>query len=349
MGSLAETSLAALDNRTIDLGDVSLVYVDDAMPGLTRRKARHGWAYFDAKGKRITDRDEIDRLNRIALPPAYVDAWYCPAPSGHILATGIDARGRKQYRYHPDFRASREAEKFDSTARFGRLLPLVRKRVEDACRAPRLTRERAIASVVRLLDTGAIRIGNAAYARANKSFGATTLRMRHAEVKGQKLKLRFRAKGGVMREMTVRDAGLARFVRKMQDLPGQHLFQYLDDDGTACPVGSADVNRWLCETMGERFTAKNFRTWHASVLGLETIAGASGKVSIKELAEDVSERLGNTPTIARKSYIHPEVIALLERQVEWRKGLRLPRATRWLGRSERGLLELLDGAGLAAD
>lgn len=321
-----------------------LVYVDDTLPGITRQRKGEHWAYFTATGERVTDRDEIDRLNAVGLPPAYTDTWFCPAPNGHILATGIDARGRKQYRYNPAFRAAREAEKFDATAAFGRLLPLVRARVEQDLAGRGLTRERAIASVVRLLDSGAIRVGNAAYAKANKSFGATTLRMRHAEVKGTVLRLRFRAKGGVNREMRVNDRSLAKFVRRMQDLPGQQLFQYVNEAGEACPVCSQDVNAYLCETMGEHFTAKNFRTWHASALAFGTIAEAREVLTMKALMTQVSDRLGNTPAIARKSYVHPAVTALLDRQIEWRKGLRLPRATRWLSRHERGLIAMLEEA-----
>ncbi|MBB4613192.1 DNA topoisomerase-1 [Novosphingobium taihuense] len=283
------------------------------------------------------------------MPPAYTETWYCPAANGHILATGVDAKGRKQYRYHPDFRAEREGEKFDRCAVFGRLLPLVRARVEEelACRA--LTRDRCIASIVRLLDTGGIRIGNEAYVRANSTFGATTLRMRHAEVKGQVLRLRFRAKSGKEQEMRVTDRGLVRFVRKMQDLPGQHLFQYLDETGCACPVGSAEVNAWLREVMGEDFTAKHFRTWRASVLGFAVLANAKERMPLKGLLEEVSDHLGNTPAIARKSYVHPAVLALVEGQEEWRKKLRLPRASRWLSRHERGLIAFLEDGPAAVE
>ncbi len=326
-----------------------LIFVDDSLPGVTRKRSGKGWAYFDAAGARIKDRDEIDRLNSIALPPAYEHAWFCPAPNGHILATGIDAKGRKQYRYHPGFRTAREGEKFDRCAAFGRLLPLVRKRVEEDLDSPQLTRERCIAGIVRLLDSGAIRIGNEAYVRANKSFGATTLRMRHAEVKGHVLRLRFRAKSGKEREMRVTDRGLARFVKKMGDLPGQNLFQYLNDDGSACPVGSAEVNEWLRETMGDDFTAKHFRTWRASALAFETLAEAKEKVPLKALLNEVSEHLGNTPAIARKSYVHPAVMALVDQQEEWRETLNLPRATRWLSRHERGLIALLEGGPAAAE
>lgn len=326
-----------------------LVHVDDNLPGVTRRRCGKGWLYYDAKGQRVTDRDEVKRLNAIALPPAYTDTWYCPAPNGHILATGIDAKGRKQYRYHPQFRNEREGEKFDRCAAFGRLLPLVRARVEEDLAQRSVSRDRCIASVVRLLDTGGIRIGNEAYVRANSSFGATTLRMEHAEVKGQVLRLRFRAKSGKEREMKVTDRALVRFVRKMQDLPGQHLFQYLDEEGCACPVGSAEVNDWLREVMGEDFTAKHFRTWRASVLGFDVLSQASSRVPLKSLLDEVSEHLGNTPAIARKSYVHPAVIALVEDQEKWRTQLRLPRATRWLSRQERGLIEHLEMGPAAAE
>ena len=320
----------------------ALEYVDDSGPGITRKKMAHGWAYFDPAGKRITDRDEIDRLNRIALPPAYTDAWYCPNECGHLLATGIDARGRKQYRYNPEFRARQEAEKFDGCGEFGRLLPKVRKRVAKDLARRTLCREQVVASVVRLLDLGAIRVGNESYVKANKSFGATTLRRRHATVSGGTLRLRFKAKSGQLREATISDARLARLVRRMQDLPGQHLFQYINGDGNAHPVGSSDVNDYLREAMGEDFTAKNFRTWHASVLAFKLLAEAERPLSLKELATQVGQHLGNTPAMARKSYIHPAVIVLVERQQKWRARLKLPRETKWLGCYERALIRLLD-------
>ncbi|MBO9516629.1 MAG: DNA topoisomerase IB [Porphyrobacter sp.] len=321
-----------------------LEFVDDSGPGITRKRAGKGWAYFSPGNKRITDRDEIDRLNRVALPPAYTDAWFCPKDCGHLLATGIDARGRKQYRYNPEFRTRQEAEKFDGCAEFGRLLPQVRKQVAKDLARRGLTRERAVASVVRLLDLGAIRVGNEAYAKANKSFGATTLRRRHASVSGSKLKLRFKAKSGQLREATVTDRRLASFVRKVQDLPGQNLFQYLDEEGEAHAVGSHDVNAYLADAMGEHFTAKNFRTWHASVLAFRLLAEAERPLTLKELTTEVGEHLGNTPAMARKSYIHPAVIALVDRQQKWRGRLKLPREGKWLSRYERGLIKLLEKA-----
>ncbi|MET0252229.1 MAG: DNA topoisomerase IB [Novosphingobium sp.] len=334
---------------TIDAGASTLIFCEDGTPGITRRKVRHGWGYWDADGQRITDREEIDRLNRIALPPAYTDAWFSPVPHGHILATGIDARGRKQYRYHPDFRSHREGEKFDGCAGFGRLLPKVRKRVDKALRSHGLSRERAIASVVRLLDGGGIRIGNESYVKANNSFGATTLRKRHARFQGRELKLRFKAKSGQQRELRITDKSLIRFVRRMQDLPGQHLFRYVDDAGEACPVTSGDVNAFLRETMGQHFTAKHFRTFAASVHALELLATAEGKLPLKELLVAVSAKLGNTPAIARKSYVHPAVLALVPDQAAWRETLKLPRETAWLSRYERALIALLEGGPRTAE
>lgn len=322
----------------------NLVHVDDSEPGITRKKAGRGWAYFDPDGERITKRATIDRLNKIALPPAYSKAWFSPDPDGHIQATGFDDKGRKQYRYHPDYRARQEADKFDGCAEFGRRLAKLRKRVEQDLAETSLTRERAIASVARLLDLGAVRVGNESYARTNKSFGATTLRMRHASVSGKTVKLRFKAKSGKLAEVSVTDRRLAHFVRKMDDLPGQHLFQYLDDDGAAHAVGSAEVNAYLCETMGDHFTAKNFRTWHASAIAFGLLAQAERPLTLKALMEEVSEKLGNTPAIARKSYVHPAVVALVDRQQKWRAGLKLPRKSKWLSREERGLLQLLEKA-----
>ncbi|GMM93924.1 DNA topoisomerase IB [Qipengyuania sp. MTN3-11] len=318
-----------------------LIYVDDDLPGISRKRAGKGWAYYNPQGKLIGDQTEKARLNAIALPPAYVDAWFCPAPNGHILATGIDAKGRKQYRYHPEFRTARESEKFDKCLAFGNLLPLVRKRVDSDLRGRKLTWDRAVASVVRLLDLGAVRIGNEGYAMRNKSYGATTLRRRHAEVTGKTLKLRYKGKSGKMREVTLTDGSLARMVRNMQDLPGQNVFKYVDDDGDVHAVGSGDVNEYLEAAMGERFTAKNFRTWHGSVLAFECLRAGEGKLPMKALLECVAERLGNTPAVTRKSYIHPAVFGLMEDQEQWRTTLQLPRATRWLTREERGLIAFL--------
>ena len=319
---------------------MALVFVCDDMPGISRRRLRGKWAYFAPDGERIKDPAEVQRLNAIALPPAYSDAWFAPAPNAHLLATGYDARGRKQYRYHPEFRREREARKFDDCAGFGSMLPLIRHRVEADIRSTVLSRERAVASIVRLLDTGAIRVGNEAYARDNKSFGATTLRMRHASIASASLRLSFRAKSGKQCTLRVSDRGLVRFVKAMQDLPGQSLFQYVGDGGDPLPVTSGDVNTYLRETMGQDYTAKDFRTWHASVIAFQTLHAGGGKVPAKAMFEAVAQQLGNTPAVARKSYIHPAIIAALDQQDNVHS-MRLPRATRWLSRHERGLLDFL--------
>jgi DNA topoisomerase-1 len=319
-----------------------LIYLDEQTPGITRRLLRGHWAYFLPDGTRITDRAEIDRLNAIALPPAYRDCWFSPDPCAHLLATGIDARGRKQYRYHADWRAERDARKFDLCAAFGERLPVLRQRVAADSRKRGVTRERAIASVIALLDTGEIRVGNECYVRANRSFGATTLRMRHAKIEGRTLRLRFRAKSGLLREIACTDAAVLRFIRKMQDLPGQHLFQYLDPGGNEiAPVTSTDVNAYIHETMGGEFTARNFRTWAASALAFGELWRDPAQ-PLKALLGTVSSRLGNTPTIAGKSYVHPLVMAAA-RGGEGAPALphRLPRQTRWLSREERGLIAFL--------
>jgi len=325
--------------------EASLRHVDDTHPGITRRRAGRGWAYFRPDGARITDRDEIDRLNGIALPPAYRDAWFCLSPNGHIQATGIDARGRKQYRYHPRFRAEQEAGKYERCADFGRVLPRLRAKVEADLAGRTLDHDTVVAAVVRLLDLGHVRIGNESYAKANKSFGATTLRNRHATVRGERLELRYLGKSGKMQKLTIADHRLARIAKRTQDLPGQHLFEYLDADGDPHPIGSAEVNAYIRDATGGDFTAKHFRTWGASLLAFRHIleAGEGGRLSLKAMLEGVSAALGNTPAISRKSYVHPALIALC------RDGdagdlcdLRLPRATRYLDPHERALIAFLD-------
>jgi DNA topoisomerase-1 len=323
-----------------------LHYVDDSQPGITRRKMRHGWGYWDADGKRITDRDEIDRLNAIGMPPAYRDVWFCPDPAGHIQATGYDDKGRKQYRYHPGFREAQEAAKYDRCGAFGERLPKLREKVEADLRLRGLCKQKAVAAVVRLLDLGSIRVGNEEYAQTNKSFGATTLRKRHAKVKGQTLRLQFKAKSGRLRILTITDGSLSRFVKKCQDLPGQHLFRWCDDAGEGHPVTSTDVNAYIREAMDEDFTAKHFRTWGASVIAFEALAAADSYLGIQSMLEPVTEALGNTPAIARKSYVHPSLIELAKSrgaQEAFRADLHLPRATRYLSRAERGLIAFLEG------
>ena len=318
-----------------------MYYADSESLGITRRKIRSYWAYFQPDGKRITDRDEIDRLNAIGLPPAYTDARYAESANAHLQAIGIDAKGRKQYRYHTDFTAKRNSRKFDNCAGFGRALPKIRKRVEADLSKRGFTAERAIASILRLLDGGQIRVGNESYAQENGSFGATTLRRRHAKVEGNRLALRFKAKSGKLCTLTVSDRGLVRFVKQMQDLPGQRLFQYKGEDGEFRPITSSEVNAYIHETMGTDYTAKDFRTWAASVLAFEWLLADDGTGSLNEMLLQVSSQLGNTPAIARKSYIHPLLLDIAKSGAKKKLPAQLPRPARWLTREERGLIALL--------
>jgi DNA topoisomerase-1 len=327
------------------MASTRLRHCSDRIPGITRKRAGHGWAYYRSSGERITDRDEIDRLNAIALPPAYGDAWYCPYANGHMLATGVDARGRKQYRYHPDFRAQQEADKYERCADFGRALPKLRAKVKKDLTGRKLARDTVIAAVVRLLDLGHIRVGNEAYAKSNKSFGATTLRNRHVRVEGQRLRIEYVGKSGKKQRLTIQDRRLARIVRQTQDLPGQHLFEYLDENGTPVPVTSEDVNDYIREATGTDFTAKHFRTWGASLLAFEHIIDTAngGKISLKPMLESVAAALGNTPAISRKSYIHPALIEMCRSENAGELcALRLPRATTYLTGRERALIAFLD-------
>lgn len=325
-----------------------LIHVDDGLPGISRERVAAGWRYRDAAGKIIRERDEITRLNAIALPPAYEDAWFCPAANGHILATGYDARGRKQYRYHPDFRAAQDAEKYDRCAAFGHALPLLRARLTEDLARRTLNQARVVGAVVRLLDLAALRVGNEQYVAANNSFGATTLRQRHAKLTGQTLHLSYRAKGGAQRDVRISDRSLTTLVRRLQDLPGQHLFQY-EDQGTLFAVASEDVNAYIQDAMGADFSAKHFRTWLASVEAFAFLYDAAEPPTLKAMLAHVSARLGNTPAIARKAYIHPAMIAAAQDRGAFAVAVGpLPRAAKYLSRYERGFLTYLERAPDAA-
>jgi DNA topoisomerase-1 len=322
-----------------------LCFVDDqSLPGITRKRHGRYWQYFGPDGSRITDRGEIDRRNAVGMPPAYERCWFCPRPNGHIQATGYDARGRKQYRYHPGFRAQQEAAKYERLAAFARALPRLRKKVEEDLKGKPTARETVLAAVVRLIDETRMRIGNEEYAKENKSFGATTLRKRHAKVERGRLKISYTGKHGIRRTVTLTDRNLIRIARRTQDLPGQNLFEFEGDDGQVCPVTSSDVNSYIKEAMGEEFTAKDFRTWGASTIAFEEMIRRyrkHGKVKLKSVIEPVAEALGNTAAISRKSYVHPALIeaakdagAIGERP--------LPRPSKYLSSAERGLIEFLD-------
>src|SRR3954465_5370678 len=321
-----------------------LRHSSDAEPGISRKRMGRYWAYFDSEGDRITDREEIDRLNAIGLPPAYENAWFCADPDGHLQATGIDARGRKQYRYHADFREKRESAKYEGLLEFGKALPRLRRRGEQDPKRRTLTRETVLAAVVRLLDTEHIRIGNEEYARENRSFGATTLRSRNLRRKGQKLMMRFTGKGGIVREVTITDSNLKRVVNRCQELPGQMLFQYVNGDGEPKPVTSGDVNDYIKEATGGDFTAKHFRTWSASVIAFEQMLkkAEDARITIKTVVEPVAEALGNTPAISRKSYVHPGLLEAIQQDSrDPLDGMERPQPRARLSSAEAGLLEFL--------
>ena len=309
-----------------------LVYVNPDMPGIRRLKHGERFRYRDAKGRWLRDVDEISRIRMLAIPPAYTQVWICPLPNGHLQATGIDARGRKQYRYHADWRVMKDETKFDRLEAFALVLPRIRARVArdlQPVKGQKVPgRSQVLAALVRLLDTTLLRVGNEEYASSNGSFGLTTLRNRHAAVQGTALRLHFKGKSGVMHEAKLEDPRVAKVVRQCQQLPGQALFQYADEDGELRGVSSTDVNDYIAQAAegadGERFTAKDFRTWHGTVQALELTrqacggngkdngdaAAATGGYSAKAVLQEVARLLGNTPAVCKKSYIHPAVLEL---------------------------------------
>lgn len=293
----------------------SLRYVSDATPGITRRRAGTGFAYRDPAGHLIRDRAVLRRIKALAVPPAWTEIWICPYANGHIQAVGRDARRRKQYRYHPRWRSVRDEAKYGRMLLFSEVLPRIRARVEADLAGSGLSRARVLAVLVRLLETTLARIGNVEYARENKSFGLTTLRNRHARVRGGSVELDFRGKHGIANRLAIQDAQLARIVRRCQDLPGQELFQYVDDAGERHAVASQDVNDYLREIAGEEVTAKDFRTWAATnlaALALRECAAApsesAAKQNVLRAIEAVAGLLGNTPAVCRKCYIHPAIV-----------------------------------------
>ncbi|HEV3243291.1 MAG TPA: DNA topoisomerase IB [Chthoniobacterales bacterium] len=295
--------------------EAGLRYVSDDRPGYTRKAKGEDFEWLDADGKPIRDEQRLLRIKRLAIPPAWTDVWICPAANGHIQATGRDARCRKQYLYHDRWREVRDENKYDRIISFGKALPKIRRRVAKDLKLPGLPRNKVLATVVQLLESTFIRIGNEEYARENKSFGLTTMKDRHVEVKGAKLRFRFRGKSGREHEIDVTDRRTAKIISKLQDLPGQDLFQYLDDDGKRCEISSQDVNEYLREITGEDFSAKDFRTWAGTVL--TTIAlkvqekfenQKQAKSNVNTAIKAVAKILGNTPAICRKCYVHPAVL-----------------------------------------
>jgi DNA topoisomerase-1 len=311
-GKEVETSVTIESAEAAE--EAGLHYVSDDRPGYTR-KARDGdFEYLDTQSKRIRDEQRLLRIKRLAIPPAWTDVWICPSPSGHIQATGRDARGRKQYRYHERWRERRDENKFERLADFVKALPKIRRRVAKDLKLLGVPREKVLATIVRLLERTFMRIGNEEYARDNKSFGLTTIRGRHVTVRGARLRFRFRGKSGRQHEVDVTDRRIAKIVSKCQDLPGQNLFQYVNN-GEVREVTSQDVNNYLREISGENFTAKDFRTWAGTLLAAIALnlqekfeSQKQAKTNIKTAICAVAELLGNTPTICRKCYVHPAIV-----------------------------------------
>ncbi|HEX5684237.1 MAG TPA: DNA topoisomerase IB [Ideonella sp.] len=331
-----------------------LAWVSDSEPGIRRQRRGRHFVYLLPDGRPLRDEAMLQRIRRLAVPPAYQDVWICTRADGHIQATGRDARGRKQYRYHSEWQAHRGQTKFDRLLAFGHVLPRLRQRVSRRLgNAAEPTRERVLATLVRLLDTTWLRIGNDEYARSNGSYGLSTLRNRHAGVRGAELHLSFVGKSGVRHEARLTDRRVARVVRRCQDLPGQELFQYVDDDGVVCRLGSADVNAWLADASGDlHATAKDFRTWHGSVQALALMLEACRAEPVPTAAmvvAEVARRLGNTPAVCRKAYIHPMVLALGDglasadgrAELLARPWVVSPPAARGLALAERQLMGLL--------
>ena len=296
-----------------------LSWCNDDNPGLTRRRSGKGWSYRDAKGRTIADPKVLDRIRALAIPPAWTAVWICPKANGHIQATGRDVKGRKQYRYHADWSTARSENKFDRLPDFARKLPKLRQRVDHDLSLRGPCKDKVLATAVRLLEITLIRIGNAAYARQNRSYGLTTLHKRHLDVDGAALTFEFRGKSGKDHRVSVRDRRLATVIRALEELPGQQLFKYRTEDGELCPVTSDDVNAYIRDAMGEQFSAKDFRTWAGTVSAARALrdmepptSPTDAKRKITVCVKAVSGLLGNTPTVCRTSYVHPRVFELYE-------------------------------------
>jgi DNA topoisomerase-1 len=306
-------SKPAIATPIVSAQSARLRYVRDDRPGIRRTKSSRGFKYYRPDGRLIRNPSELKRIAGLVVPPAWSDVWICPDPRGHLQATGRDARGRKQYRYHADWRQTRDETKYERMPAFAAALPRIRARTAADLARSGLPREKVLATVVRLLEKSLIRVGNEEYAKENKSFGLTTLRDRHVTVRGSRVKFQFRGKSGVRHSVSISDRRLARIIKSCRDLPGQELFQYLDDNARPCTIGSGDVNDYLREIANEDFTAKDFRTWAGTVL----ICAAFREMRLTEkptskrvvqAIDAVAGVLGNTRTVCRKSYIHPAIL-----------------------------------------
>lgn len=311
-----------------------LQYVSDRQPGIRRRRTASGFCYYDTKRRRIKDTATLQRIKALAIPPAYHDVWICPDPNGHLQATARDARGRKQYRYHPAWVHLRDQDKYESLLEFGRALPRIRRKVRKDLKRRTLDADKVTALVIRLLEVTLIRVGTPQYARENKSYGLTTLKRRHAAVTGGRLRFRFRGKSGVGHDVIVRDPRLARIVKRCLELPGQELFNYRDKDGRLHAVTSQSVNSYLKNAGGGDYTAKDYRTWAGSVYAfarLQTYSAeaANKQKAVVEVVKQVAKRLNNTPAVCRACYIHPSIIAAyLDNGLPASRDLRTPSGLR---------------------
>jgi DNA topoisomerase I len=303
------------EDLAVVASEAGLVYVTDASAGIRRIRRGSGFTYLFPDDSPVEDEKTLERIRSLAIPPAYERVWICSKPNGHLQATGMDARGRKQYRYHPKFREVREESKFCKLIDFARVLPSIRARVDEDLSRPGVPREKVLAAVVYLLEKSLIRVGNDEYAKANKHYGLTTMLNRHAKVVGTNILFTFMGKSGIKHQVEVHDRRLARIVAKAQELPGQELFNYVDEEGTVRDVTSSDVNGYLKEVTGGEFTAKDFRTWAATVMALNSLAERDvpatkkgGKAAVTEVMKSVAKVLGNTPAVCRKCYVHPSVV-----------------------------------------
>jgi DNA topoisomerase I len=308
--------MAGLDDPKDAAQSAGLSYVSDDEKGLRRERAGNSFRYVKANGDPVADEATLERIRKLAIPPAWTDVWICPKANGHLQATGRDARGRKQYRYHPQFREVRESTKYEHMLDFARALPSIRGKLAEHMALRGLPREKVLATIVHLLETTLIRVGNEDYAKENKSYGLTTLRNPHVSVEGTELRFRFKGKSGKSWRLQLKDRRVAKIVRACQELPGQKLFEYLDENGEPKEVTSSDVNAYLKEITGREVTAKDFRTWAGTVLAALALreferadSQATTKKNLRAAIEQVAQRLGNTPAICRKCYVHPEVLA----------------------------------------
>ncbi len=312
-------SSLALRSNIVDPAEsaelAGLHHVSDQQAGLRREARGKAFAYFGPNGALVRDKATLERIRKLAIPPAWTEVWICPRANGHLQATGRDARGRKQYKYHPEFRELRETTKYEHMLEFAAALPAIRARIDEHMRLRGLPRQKVLATIVHLLETTLIRVGNEGYARANNSFGLTTLRTSHVKVSQGELRFRFKGKSGKVWRLQLKDRRVATIVRACQDLPGQELFQYLDDEGQLQTVSSGDVNDYLRDISDRDITAKDFRTWAGTVLAAlelrecESAASQPATQTLRLAMARVAARLGNTPTICRKCYVHPEIIA----------------------------------------